>query len=135
MAIVKYTNPKTGVQYAYESTACWDPETQRNHPKRTYLGRVDPVTGEIIRTEGKRGRKPAQKQDNAASASNLPTPSQYQDLLADLDSARVKLQELQAQNEVLRQDNRRMHQVLEAIWQQSGEYVINLGTSNQGKHL
>lgn len=124
MAIVKYTNPKTGVQYAYESTACWDPETHRNHPKRTYLGRVDPTTGEIIRTEGKRGRKPVQKQDNPAPASSSTTASQYQDLLADLDSAHAKLQELQVQNEALLQDNQRMHKVLEGIWQQASEFAL-----------
>ena len=124
MAIVKYTNPKTGVQYAYESTASWDPETHRNHPKRIYLGRVDPTTGEIIPTEGKRGRKPVQKEDLPIpeSASIIASP---QDHFADLDSAHAKLQELQLQNEALLQENQRMRKALEAIFQQAGEFVLH----------
>ncbi len=38
MPIVKYTNPKTGVVYAYESTGKRSPQTQRNEPVRTIWG-------------------------------------------------------------------------------------------------
>lgn len=55
MAIVKYKN-QSGVTYAYESISEWDPVKKQSRPKRKYLGRVDPETGEIISTAGKRGR-------------------------------------------------------------------------------
>ena len=55
MAIVKYTH-KDGSQYAYSSLACWDPIRKQNRPVRKYLGKVDPSTGEIIPSSGKRGR-------------------------------------------------------------------------------
>ena len=55
MTIVKYKN-QSGVTYAYEQTSVYDPEKKQSRPKRKYLGRVDPETGEIISTKGKKGR-------------------------------------------------------------------------------
>lgn len=46
--IVYQTNKKTGTRYAYRSVSYRDPVTGTPKSKRTYLGRVDPVTGEII---------------------------------------------------------------------------------------
>lgn len=69
MSIVKYTNKKTGVVTLYESTSHYDPETKQSRPVRKYLGREDPVTGELIPSSGKRGRKKDSPQD-AGKASN-----------------------------------------------------------------
>lgn len=55
MAIVKYTH-KDGSQYAYSSLAQWDPVRKQNRPIRKYLGKINPITGEIIPSSGKRGR-------------------------------------------------------------------------------
>ena len=57
MSIVKYTNKKTGVVTLHESTSHYDPETKQSRPVRKYLGREDPVTGELIPSSQKRGRK------------------------------------------------------------------------------
>ena len=57
MSIVKYTNKKTGVVTLYASTSHYDPETKQSRPVRKYLGREDPVTGELIPSSQKRGRK------------------------------------------------------------------------------
>ncbi len=54
MSIVKMTNKKTGVTYVYESVSYWDKEKQQPRNKRKLIGKLDPVTGEIIPT-GKRG--------------------------------------------------------------------------------
>ena len=48
MSIVRYTNKKTGVVTLYESTSHYDPETKQSRPVRKYLGREDPITGELI---------------------------------------------------------------------------------------
>ena len=63
MAIVYQVNKKSGVTYAYESSSYWDKEKQQSRAKRKCLGKVDPITGEIIPTrkvetsaEVKRGR-------------------------------------------------------------------------------
>lgn len=56
--IVYQTNKKTGVKYAYRSQSYRDPITKKPTSRRTYLGRVDPETGEIVgkAEEGKRNR-------------------------------------------------------------------------------
>lgn len=51
--IVYQTNKKTGVKYAYESVSYWDKEKNQPRSKRKYLGRVDPVTNEIIPSNGR----------------------------------------------------------------------------------
>jgi hypothetical protein len=52
--IVYQINKKTGVKYAYESVSYWDKEKQQPRSTRKYVGRVDPETGEIIKSRGKR---------------------------------------------------------------------------------
>ncbi len=48
MAFIVYqTNSKTGTVYAYSQEAYRDPVTKRPKSKKTYLGRVDPVTKEL----------------------------------------------------------------------------------------
>ena len=70
MAIVKYKN-QSGVTYAYEQTSVYDHEKKQSRPVRKYLGRVDPETGEIVSTKGKRGRPP--KQANSTESNGIPT--------------------------------------------------------------
>ena len=49
MAFIVYqTNKKTGTVYAYRQEAYRDPVTKRPKSKKTYLGRVDPVTKQIV---------------------------------------------------------------------------------------
>lgn len=47
-AIVYQKNKATGVTYAYESTSYWDKEKQQSRAKRKCIGKLDPVTGEIV---------------------------------------------------------------------------------------
>ena len=56
--IIYQTNKKTGIKYAYRSESYRDPETKKPKSRRTYLGRVDPITNEIIpkADPGKRNR-------------------------------------------------------------------------------
>ena len=56
MSIVRYR--KGNSVYLYESKAEWDPEKKQSRPKRIYLGMEDPVTGELIPSSRKAGRKP-----------------------------------------------------------------------------
>ena len=48
--IVYQTNKKTGEKYAYESVSYWDKEKKQPRSRRKYIGKVDPVTNEIIRS-------------------------------------------------------------------------------------
>jgi hypothetical protein len=68
MSIVKYTNKKTGVVTLYESTSHYDPETKQSRPVRKYLGREDPITGELIPSTRKRGKKKDNSQNTGETS-------------------------------------------------------------------
>nr|WP_235941628.1 transposase [Paenibacillus puerhi] len=73
MATIVYQKDKrSGITYAYESVSYWDKEKKQSRAKRTLIGRVDPLSGKIIPTDG-RGRKQAQKAP--ATAKRGPVPS------------------------------------------------------------
>lgn len=65
MGIIYYTNKKTGITYAYENKAYWDKTKKQSRSKRKLIGKVDPVTGEIVPTraykkrEQSTGKKPS----------------------------------------------------------------------------
>ena len=56
MSIVKLKDKKSGVTYVYESESYWDKERKQPRNKRTLIGKLDDVTGEIIPTR-KKGQK------------------------------------------------------------------------------
>jgi len=56
MAIVNQFDKRSGITYVYESVSHWDKEKQQPRSKRSLIGKRDPVTGEIIPTDG-RGKK------------------------------------------------------------------------------
>lgn len=64
--IVYQVDKKTGVKYAYKSESYWDKEKQQPRSKRTYIGKVDPDTGEII-PKGKRGSHSDSKKEETSS--------------------------------------------------------------------
>ena len=57
MAIVTQTDKRTGISYAYETQYYWDKEKQQSRAKRVCVGKVDPVTNEIIPTRGRSKKK------------------------------------------------------------------------------
>lgn len=67
MAIIYQKDKRTGIVYAYESKAYWDPEKKQSRAHRKLIGKVDPVTQEIVKTRSYRRQKksvsvPAKKQ-------------------------------------------------------------------------
>jgi len=59
-AIIHQTDKRSGITYAYKSVSYWDKEKKQSRAKRTLIGRVDPVSGDIVPTDG-RGRKDKKK--------------------------------------------------------------------------
>lgn len=68
--IVYQTNKKTGVMYAYWNESYRDPITRKPTARRTYMGRVDPETKEIVKKaeNGKRNRSPVGEHQNKNAA-------------------------------------------------------------------
>jgi hypothetical protein len=48
MSLVYLKNKKNGVTYVYESSGYWDKEKQQARNIRTCIGKLDPITGDII---------------------------------------------------------------------------------------
>ena len=66
MGIVYQTDKRSGITYAYESSAYWDKEKKQSRSKRTLIGRVDPETGKIIPTDGRcKKLSPSNQNDSA----------------------------------------------------------------------
>ena len=63
MAIVTQTDKRSGITYAYDTEYYWDKDKKQSRSKRICVGKVDPVTGEIIPTRGrsKKGESKAGK--------------------------------------------------------------------------
>jgi hypothetical protein len=53
MSIVHQKDKRSGITYVYESYNFWDKEEKKHKAKRTLLGRLDPETGEIVKTDGR----------------------------------------------------------------------------------
>ena len=48
VSLVYLKNKKNGATYVYESTGYWDKNKQQARNNRKCIGKLDPVTGEII---------------------------------------------------------------------------------------
>ena len=66
MAIVTQTDKRTGITYAYETQYFWDKEKQQSRAKRICVGKINPITNEIIPTRG-RVKKKEESADNKIS--------------------------------------------------------------------
>ena len=73
MAKITQTDKRTGITYAYETEYYWDKEKKQSRAKRVCIGKVDPVTGEIVPTRG-RARKGEAKMLKATPGKTGPKP-------------------------------------------------------------
>ena len=92
MSIVKLYNKKTGVTYVYESESYWDKEKQQPRNRRRLIGKIDPLTGEVVPT-GSPGRK---KKDVPEPASGGPEPGDYGELLRRIESKDEEIADLRS---------------------------------------
>ena len=101
MAIIKQRKKGSNTVYVVEALSRYDPEKkQKRYVYRRIIGKLDPVTGEVVPT-GKPGRPPkkpdAQSTENASSAPPQPEEHTVDECLEvinrlrqDLDAARQK---------------------------------------------
>lgn len=103
--VIYITNKKTNTKYAYRSESYRDPVTKQPKSRRTYLGRVDPDTNEIIpkAEKGKRNRNPI-RQDV------LSDPQQH-----SLSSTGIDLNELLCQLEILQKQQDELKEKIEKM--------------------
>ena len=120
MAIVKYKN-QSGVTYAYESISEWDPVKKQSRPKRKYLGRVDPETGEIISTAGKRGRPKKKGSIQDTKATDYKTL--FENTSAALEKSQADLKQLKKEKEELAIQNQQLADLISQIYRQTGSFL------------
>lgn len=53
MSIIYNRDKRSGITYVYESKSYWDKEKKQSRSKRTLIGKLDPESGEIIKTDGR----------------------------------------------------------------------------------
>lgn len=107
MAIVKQYHKDSDTTYVYESTSYWDAEKGQSRSKRKVIGKVDPVTGEVVPTGG-RGRK--RKNPEAD-----PTEAAQKSLACDIETIRRQQIEISTLGEkvaALEAENRRLKSVI-----------------------
>ena len=118
MSIVKYKN-QSGITYAYEATSQYDPSTKQSRPKRKYLGRVDPETGEIIPTTGKRGRPPKNPRKSNEAEKGSECPDDRSELAVKLSEAEMEIAKLRAEYEKLANEKKRLMRFLSKLVKES----------------
>lgn len=99
--IVYQTDKRTGIKYAYESISYWDKDKKQPRSKRKYLGKVDPVSGEIITSRNKKRSMDGNGQSETAACDSVITQLQ-EELLEkkiQIETLRKELQALTARYE------------------------------------
>jgi hypothetical protein len=133
MAIIKQYHKNTNTTYVYESESYWDAEKKQPRSKRRLIGKVDPVTGEIVPT-GKRGRKPKVKEnstsESAASGEAAALLKQHEEdaqRIRDLTQAAAlrdkEIDKLRRENDRLRSSIQKMKDQLTRLSSQCDEYL------------
>ena len=102
---------QNGVKYAYESRSYWDPVKKAPRTKRTYLGKVDPETGEIVRVYKKADKsvKPTSQADDTVGS----MPSET--LLADFEALKEEVRQLREQNDSLKAKFMALKEILDSV--------------------
>ncbi|MGN0138126.1 MAG: hypothetical protein ACI381_05920 [Candidatus Methanomethylophilaceae archaeon] len=115
MSIVRVYNKKMDVTYVYESESYWDKEKQQPRNRRKLIGKIDPVTGEIVPT-GKPGRRPASATSVAEPA---PVPkdstSKCEDLRAIIEQKESEIMELKGRVKILESQCKRDAEAMDRI--------------------
>ena len=55
--IIYQQNKKSGITYAYEDHPYWNPRKKQSRSRRILLGKVDPLTGDIVPTRGRKAKE------------------------------------------------------------------------------
>jgi hypothetical protein len=103
MAIVKVHNKARNITYVYESVSYWDKELKQPRSHRKLIGRIDPVTGDVVPT-GNRSKPGAAVA--APSHSDTDYKALYEQALVTIAQKDAFIAELRSQLNALENDNR-----------------------------
>ena len=94
--IIKQLNKKSGVTYCYYQESYWVPGVGPRS-KRRLIGRLDPMTGEIVPTGRSGPRKKSGETDIEVAVESMNPQDQVAQLKEELLSAAERIQELESE--------------------------------------
>ena len=100
MAIVKVHNKARNITYVYESISYWDKELKQPRSHRKLIGRIDPVTGNVVPT----GRRT--KTDITPLHSGTDYKTLYEQALASIAQKDALITELRSRLSAAENENR-----------------------------
>ena len=72
MSVVRQTDKRSGITYAYETQYYWDKEKQQSRSKRVCIGKIDPITNEIVPTRGRAKKGESKRQKPKSTPAGVP---------------------------------------------------------------
>ena len=72
MSVVRQTDKRSGITYAYETKYYWDKEKQQSRSKRVCIGKIDPITNEIVPTRGRAKKGESKRQKPKSTPAGVP---------------------------------------------------------------
>ena len=106
MAIVKVHNKARNITYVYESVSYWDKELKQPRSHRKLIGRIDPVTGDVVPT-GRRNNPNVSADQSSHSDTDYKVL--YEQALAVIVQKDALIAELRGQLTAAENDNRNCH--------------------------
>ena len=89
--LVHAKDKRTGIIYVYSSESYWDKEKKAPRNRRTLIGKLDPETGEIVQTDGRRRNKMNQSTEKPTIEKT--NPSSRKSLVAKINKSLIRLSE------------------------------------------
>ena len=72
MSVIRQTDKRSGITYAYETQYYWDKEKKQSRSKRVCIGKVDPETNDIIPTRGRAKKGESKRQKPKSTPAGVP---------------------------------------------------------------
>lgn len=114
MAIIQQYHKDTDTTYVYESISYWDAEKGQSRSKRKCIGKIDPITGDVVPT-GKRGRQKKEEPSQLVSEELSKLKALYEQSQKEIVSLRAKASELENTISTLTRQNRKLNSILHRI--------------------
>ena len=115
MAIIQQYHKDTDTTYVYESESYWVPELGQSRSRRKLLGKLDPVTGEIVPC-GKRGPKKQKPETSPADRQAYQKLQvQYEQSRQEVTRLRMNLSEKEKELAEMGKQNRKLADIIQQI--------------------
>ena len=112
--IVKGYSKQTKTTYIYEQDYTWNPEKGRSEGTRKLIGKIDPVTGEMIPT-GKPGR-PKKKPSPPEEGNQVPLTNPYEaEMKVLLQRNKELTDEIADLKKSLRESEKKLSSMIKAV--------------------